>query len=279
VVDDEWHGRDRLLTLLSGEPKVEWTTRVDLRPLGAAGASRAEPQRTRVESGPLLVTPLAPTRVTRAYREPMAVSVASHQIVGDCANGLEALEAISTLEPDAVFLDVEMPDLDGLGVLNALGDGDGPEIVFVTAHSEYIERAFELHAVDYLRKPFTNARFSSALLHARRRVESRRQERSQPGPAASQCSTAMPRPGTSFVARTSANRGSSRGWGHGCGDDRREADRRRAARVRHERWARAGAGLTISRRRLQELYGERRSLRLTNGPKGGAEVHICLPFE
>jgi two-component system, LytTR family, response regulator len=128
VVDDEHLGRDRLLTLLSGEPEVE--------------------------------------------------------IVGDCANRLEALEAISALQPDVVFLDVEMPDLDGLGVIDALGDGDGPEIVFVTAHSEYMERAFEVHAVDYLRKPYTNDRFTSALSHARRRVEARRCERSKPGSAA-----------------------------------------------------------------------------------------------
>jgi two-component system LytT family response regulator len=121
VVDDERLGRNRLVTLLSGEPDVK--------------------------------------------------------VVGECANGLEALASISELQPDLVFLDVEMPDLDGLGVLDALGDGECPEIIFVTAHSEYMERAFEVHAVDYLRKPYSNARFASALAHARKRVDARRRDR------------------------------------------------------------------------------------------------------
>ena len=97
-------------------------------------------------------------------------------VVGECANGLDALAVISRVRPDLVFLDVEMPDLDGLGVLDALGDGECPEIIFVTAHSEYMERAFEVHAVDYLRKPYTNSRFASALAHARRRVDARRRD-------------------------------------------------------------------------------------------------------
>lgn len=98
------------------------------------------------------------------------------RLLGECTNGLEALASISALRPDLVFLDVEMPDLDGLGVLDALGDTDCPEIIFVTAHSEYMERAFEVHAVDYLRKPYSNARFASALAHARKRVDARRRD-------------------------------------------------------------------------------------------------------
>jgi two-component system LytT family response regulator len=98
------------------------------------------------------------------------------EIVGECANGLDALAAITKSRPDLVFLDVHMPDLDGLGVINALGADETPEIIFVTAHSAYMERAFELHAVDYLRKPYQDARFSSALNHARRRVHARRAE-------------------------------------------------------------------------------------------------------
>jgi len=98
------------------------------------------------------------------------------EIVDECANGLDALAAITKSRPDLVFLDVHMPDLDGLGVINALGADETPEIIFVTAHSAYMERAFELHAVDYLRKPYQDARFSSALSHARRRVHARRAE-------------------------------------------------------------------------------------------------------
>lgn len=106
-------------------------------------------------------------------RQRLAVLLAGEpgvELVGECANGLEALREITSLRPDLVFLDVQMPEVDGLGVVEALGDGEAPEIVFVTAYSQYMERAFELHALDYLRKPYTNSRFQSALAHARRRL-------------------------------------------------------------------------------------------------------------
>ena len=109
------------------------------------------------------------------------------RIVGECSDGLEALAAISALGPELVFLDVQMPDLDGIGVVAALGPDETPEIIFVTAHSAYMERAFELHAIDYLRKPYPNSRFSSALAHARRRIHARRTESeagSAPAPVA-----------------------------------------------------------------------------------------------
>lgn len=96
------------------------------------------------------------------------------QVVGECANGLEALAAVTSLKPELMFLDVQMPDLDGLGVIAALPEDETPEIVFATAHNAYMERAFEIHAVDYLRKPYTNERFFSALAHARSRVHARR---------------------------------------------------------------------------------------------------------
>jgi two-component system LytT family response regulator len=106
------------------------------------------------------------------------------ELLGDCANGLEALHAIAVMRPDLVFLDVQIPELDGLGVVEALGEGACPDIVFVTAHSEYMERAFEVHALDYLRKPYTNARFQSALAHARRRVREARGPNGASEPAA-----------------------------------------------------------------------------------------------
>jgi two-component system LytT family response regulator len=97
-------------------------------------------------------------------------------LVGECANGLEALAAATKVKPELMFLDVQMPDLDGLGVIAALPVDETPEIIFVTAHNAYMERAFEIHAVDYLRKPYTNERFFSALSQARRRVHARRSE-------------------------------------------------------------------------------------------------------
>ncbi|HKE18100.1 MAG TPA: LytTR family DNA-binding domain-containing protein [Kofleriaceae bacterium] len=92
--------------------------------------------------------------------------------VAECADGRSALEAIAALAPEVVFLDVEMPELDGFAVLDALGEERAPEIIFVTAHDAYALRAFEVHAIDYLLKPFTRDRFRVAVDRVRRRVES-----------------------------------------------------------------------------------------------------------
>lgn len=96
------------------------------------------------------------------------------QVVAESANGLHALSSVTELHPDLMFLDVQMPDLDGLGVITALSADETPEIIFVTAHNAYMEKAFEVHAIDYLRKPYSNERFQSALAHARRRIHARR---------------------------------------------------------------------------------------------------------
>ena len=98
------------------------------------------------------------------------------ELVAECETGVDVLAEIGRVAPELLFLDVQMPDLDGLGVIAALAEEETPEIVFVTAHDVYMERAFEVHAVDYLRKPYTDARFTSALAHARRRVYARRAE-------------------------------------------------------------------------------------------------------
>jgi len=95
------------------------------------------------------------------------------QIAGECADGGAAVEAIERLAPDLVFLDVQMPELDGFGVLAAIGDKPMPVIVFVTAHDKFALRAFEVHAVDYLLKPFDPERFEAALRHALEQVKSR----------------------------------------------------------------------------------------------------------
>lgn len=90
------------------------------------------------------------------------------EIVGECANGFEAVKAIAELQPDLAFLDIQMPKLDGFEVAELAGTGT--RYLFVTAYDQFALRAFEVHAVDYLLKPFTSARLTQALAHARERV-------------------------------------------------------------------------------------------------------------
>ena len=86
-------------------------------------------------------------------------------IVGECENGLDAVKQIGALQPDLVFLDIQMPRLTGLEVLELTGRRAG--VIFTTAYDEHAIKAFELHAVDYLLKPFSKARFDDALARAR----------------------------------------------------------------------------------------------------------------
>jgi len=88
------------------------------------------------------------------------------EIVGECANGREAVNAIRKESPDLVLLDVQMPVLDGFGVLAELSGGKLPAIIFVTAHDKFALKAFEVHAVDYLLKPFDRERLQTALRRA-----------------------------------------------------------------------------------------------------------------
>lgn len=89
------------------------------------------------------------------------------EIVGSCSTGLEAVEQIETLKPDLVFLDVQMPGLDGFSVLARLKIKPMPEIIFVTANDDLAVKAFEVNALDYLVKPVTMERLGRALQHAR----------------------------------------------------------------------------------------------------------------
>jgi two-component system LytT family response regulator len=91
-------------------------------------------------------------------------------IVGEASDGLEAVELIERHSPDVVLLDVEMPELDGFGVLAAIPDERLPMIIFVTAYSHYAVRAFETEAVDFVTKPVSRERLSAALDRARRRL-------------------------------------------------------------------------------------------------------------
>jgi len=89
------------------------------------------------------------------------------ELVGECSNGREAVDQIRELAPDLVLLDVQMPEMDGLSVLQEIGPENIPAIIFVTAYDQYALRAFEVHAIDYLLKPFDDERFESAMQHAK----------------------------------------------------------------------------------------------------------------
>ena len=93
--------------------------------------------------------------------------------VTECGSGMEAIEEIRSSKPDLVFLDVQMPECDGFDVLELLGADLPPVIIFVTAYDEYALRAFEAGALDYLLKPFDDARFSRALNRAKDRLAHR----------------------------------------------------------------------------------------------------------
>lgn len=95
-------------------------------------------------------------------------------LVGECSNGAQAVDLIRREHPELVLLDVQMPDLDGFGVLNALDRARTPVIVFMTAYDAYALRAFDAHAVDYLLKPFSDPRFGDALSRAKEQVRQRR---------------------------------------------------------------------------------------------------------
>jgi two-component system LytT family response regulator len=107
--------------------------------------------------------PLARQRIRHLLRRASDIEVA-----GECANGLEAVKAIEDLAPDLVFLDIQMPELDGFGVVEAIGADRMPPTLFVTAYDQHALRAFEVHALDYLLKPFSPGRFHEALDRARR---------------------------------------------------------------------------------------------------------------
>jgi two-component system LytT family response regulator len=94
------------------------------------------------------------------------------EIVGEAASGRDAIERIRSLRPDAVFLDVQMPSIDGFGVVDAIGVGQMPVTVFVTAYDVHALRAFEAHAIDYILKPIDPARFADAAERVRSLVAS-----------------------------------------------------------------------------------------------------------
>jgi two-component system LytT family response regulator len=110
--------------------------------------------------------PLARERLKRFLRDEPDV-----QVVGECGNGADALKQIRAIKPELVFLDIQMPEKDGFEVVEALDGGHVPAIIFVTAYDQYALQAFEVHALDYLLKPFNRERFRRAVAHARAQIE------------------------------------------------------------------------------------------------------------
>jgi two-component system LytT family response regulator len=101
------------------------------------------------------------------------LSTAGFETVGECESGRAAIAAIRALAPDLVFLDVQMPEVDGFAVIESIGAERMPIVIFVTAFDSYALRAFETHALDYLLKPIDDARFSESLELARVRLSER----------------------------------------------------------------------------------------------------------
>ena len=109
--------------------------------------------------------PLARRRIRNLLME-----AADVEIVAECANGKDAIESLDESPPDLLFLDIQMPEIDGFDVLQAIGVGRVPAVIFVTAYDQFALRAFEAHALDYLLKPFDDERFGAALERARERI-------------------------------------------------------------------------------------------------------------
>jgi two-component system LytT family response regulator len=119
-------------------------------------------------------------RVLLVDDEPLARDLLRHllaeagvSVIGECTDGLQAIEAIHRLAPDLVFLDIEMPGADGFEVVEAIGPASMPPVVFVTAHGEHALRAFQVHALDYVLKPISAARFHESFQVARARLRTR----------------------------------------------------------------------------------------------------------
>ena len=120
-------------------------------------------------------TPRMPLRTLLVDDEPLALEKLRAlladdrdiEVIGECANGVEALERVRRERPELVFLDIEMPEMDGLTMLDRIEPERMPAVVFVTAYDRYAVRAFEVHAVDYLLKPFDRERLTRTVEHVR----------------------------------------------------------------------------------------------------------------
>ena len=124
------------------------------------------------------------------------------EIAAECSNGFEAVKAVADQKPDLLFLDVQMPKLDGFEVLELIGNQIA--VVFVTAYDNYAIKAFEVHAVDYLLKPFSAERFNAALTRAKQRLSGGAPQKS---PAAADLA-ASARPPAQYLDRVAVREGS-----------------------------------------------------------------------
>lgn len=113
--------------------------------------------------------PLARDRVKRFLRDEHDI-----KIIGECGNGKEAIAAIKQEKPDLVFLDIQMPEKNGFEVVKSLDEQTMPSVIFVTAYDQYALQAFDVHALDYLLKPFNRERLHKAVSHARDQIETKR---------------------------------------------------------------------------------------------------------
>jgi two-component system LytT family response regulator len=128
-----------------------------------AGAPPAEGRRLRA----LIVDD---ERLARERLRELLAGEPDVELIGECGNGDDAVAAIERDHPDLVLLDIQMPELDGFGVVRAVGVEHMPAVVFVTAHDEHAVAAFEVHAVDYVLKPVDPERFAEAVRRAKRRI-------------------------------------------------------------------------------------------------------------
>jgi two-component system LytT family response regulator len=113
--------------------------------------------------------PIARERVRRMLREENSI-----EIVGECGNGAEAVAFINENQPDLVFLDIQMPEMTGFEALQSITSDKVPVIIFATAYDQYAIQAFDVHALDYLLKPFSRQRFQRAVGRAREQIEKTR---------------------------------------------------------------------------------------------------------
>lgn len=106
----------------------------------------------------------------RANLKALLRKQADIELIAECDSGSAALTAIRSMRPDLLFLDIQMPECDGFDVLEMLGGGAPPAVIFVTAYDQHALRAFDVGALDYLLKPFSDERFNTALMRARERL-------------------------------------------------------------------------------------------------------------
>ena len=112
----------------------------------------------------------------RAVIRKMLAEDADIEIIGECSNGIEAVKSICKLAPDLLFLDIEMPEMDGFALLAAFDESKIPAVIFVTAYNRYAVKAFEVSAVDYLLKPFDHERMATALQRAKTNLREKTDE-------------------------------------------------------------------------------------------------------